>query len=180
MFKHEFRKMITPLTLISIVGLLIVSSILTLTYVARSRRAMLSDGTPMYNDITAYRKIEAETKFGELNQQYLDNFSTEFANTLATPDFDSNKHYLYRGISQYAYTNRLINFAYYGPGTLSNMQDLNFEFMNSDKDLHDAYKNSVLKAMQENKNSKNMYYNIDELQKIEKYINNLKTPFVVG
>ncbi len=178
MFKFELQKMCTPLTIIAIIGLLIVSSILTFIELSYNGRAILQDGTQLYDNIKSFRMVKNETPLRELDEDYLYDLSKEYKNTLLNPTFDYD--YMTIAFSKYSFSNNIINFAYYGKETMTNMYNLNFDFMKSETDFYDAYKKSMLDTISYNSHHNGINYTSAELQKIENYINKLNTPFKIG
>lgn len=176
--KYEFKKIWTQLTIVSLIGLVIITTILSFTWYFSSSRAITNDGKEI-DGIKSFRAMKNESKEieGVMDQSYLDNLVKNFNSSKEKQEFEDLLGFVR---TKYDYSNQIINFANYGNETNTSKMGLDFDFVKSEKELYDKYKKSASDAIKIN-NQKNWFkYTEDQMIKINEKVDNLNTPFKVG
>ncbi|NFI82936.1 hypothetical protein FDA36_01955 [Clostridium botulinum] len=177
LIKYEFKKIWTQLTIVSI-ALLIVISTINIFIALFNSEAITSEGKQVHG-LKSPRVIKngSQDIKGVMNQEYLDNLVKKFDSSKEKQEFEE-----LLGVysTKYNYPNQIINFANYGPEMSSIHMRLDFDFIKSEKKFYNQYKKSVSKTIKDNNKRKEWFkYTDGHMNKINKKIDKLQTPFKV-
>lgn len=175
--KYEFKKIWTQLTIVSVVLLIVISTI-NVFIVLFNSEAITSEGK-VVNGLKSCRAIRNESKDikGVMNQEYLDRLVKNFNSSKEKQEFEQRLGF---DLTKYNYPNHIVNFAKYGRDFFNNKMGLDFDFIKSEKEFYNQYKNSVSETIKYNNQRSNWFkYTDDHMNKINKKIDKLETPLKV-
>lgn len=177
LIKYEFRKIWTKLTIVSVISLIIASTTLNYIYFFNGYVGITSDGDEI-RGMKSFRAIknQSEDIKGVMNQEYLDNLVKEFNSSVEKNQFGDIMGF---ELTKYKFPNLTINFANYGSSLMTNMQNLDFKFLESEKDFYNEYKKSMSESIKSDNKNNWFRYTDKQMDKINKKIDKIDTPFKV-
>ncbi|MEG1311984.1 MAG: hypothetical protein RSD47_08265 [Romboutsia sp.] len=175
--KYEFRKIWTKLTVVSVISFIVVSTILNCIAFFNSPIGITSDGNQV-KGIKSFRAIKNQSKDieGEVNGEYLQNLIKNFNSSTEKQEFGDIMGY---ELTKYKFSNLIINYANYGPATMTNMLGLDFKFLDSEEEFYNQYKKSVGEHIKIDSKKNWFQYTDKQMDKINQKIDKLETPFIV-
>ncbi|MGL4372860.1 MAG: hypothetical protein ACRCS6_03695, partial [Turicibacter sp.] len=175
--KYEFRKIWTQLTIVAVVALVVISVFLNLTFYMVTTGAITSDGVKI-EGLSSFRALKNESKEmkGVMDQAYLDNLVETFNASKEKELFEKRLGFDY---SKYDVSNHVINFANYGYDTYNHHMGLDYDYLKSESDFYNQYKKSLSGAIRDENKSNWFRYTDEQMNQINKKIENINTPFEV-
>lgn len=175
---YELRKLCGQVSILSVILLILLSTTFNLIfYIGYKNKSILDNGS-IISGISSFRKLKTESKKieGIVNQDYL-NKLVEMYNS----DKDKSKFNKDLGNyeSKYRVSNYLINFAKYKSRLTNFTIDLNYDFIKSENNFYNQYKEAISDTVKSNNKLNWFKYTDTQLHKIDKKIDNLNTPFKV-
>lgn len=177
--KYEFRKMWSLLTIISIALLIILTVIFNVmgSYFHSTVQVIKNDGT-IEKGVKAHfiLRKESEDIKGVLNEDYLKKLLKEYNSSEQKKVFKDKPHMM-----KYRFVNYFINAINYGANMMPFYGDLDFDFLNSEEEFYNKYKNYLEQTIKENNEYKGIQkYTDKQIEEIKGKINKLEFPLKVG
>lgn len=177
--KYEFRKMWSLLTIISIALLIILTVIFNVmgSYFHSTVQVIKNDGT-IEKGVKAHfiLRKESEDIKGVLDEEYLKKLVKEYNSSEQKKVFKDKPHMM-----KYRFVNYFINAINYGANMMPFYGDLDFDFLNSEEEFYNKYKNYLEQTIKENNEYKGIQkYTDKQIEEIKGKINKLEFPLKVG
>lgn len=177
--KYEFRKMWSLLTIISIALLIILTVIFNVmgSYFHSTVQVIKNDGT-IEKGVKAHfiLRKESEDIKGILDDDYLKKLVKEYNSSEQKKVFKDKPHMM-----KYRFVNYFINAINYGANMMPFYGDLDFDFLNSEEEFYNKYKNYLEQTIKENNEYKGIKkYTDKQIEEIKRKINKLEFPLKVG
>ncbi|WP_288479449.1 hypothetical protein [uncultured Clostridium sp.] len=177
--KYEFRKMWSLLTIISITLLIILTVIFNVmgSYFHSTVQVIKNDGT-IEKGVKAHfiLRKESEDIKGVLDEEYLKKLLKEYNSSEQKKVFKDKPHMM-----KYRFVNYFINAINYGANMMHFYSDLDFDFLNSEEEFYNKYKNYLEQTIKENNEYKGIQiYTHKQIEEIKEKINKLEFPLNVG
>lgn len=179
LFKYEFKKLWNRLTKIAVGALVLILTVFTIitSYASQSVQVIKSDGE-IVKGITAHRVLKKESLGieGVLDTEYLENLVEEYNASEQKKVFKDKPHMM-----KYRFINYFINAIHYGNNMMPFYGDLDFDFLKSEEELYEAYKESLKLNIKETNYYSGIFKYTDEQMKIlEEKVDDLEFPLKVG
>lgn len=179
LIKYEFRKLWNRVTILAILLMVLVLSSYYFIVEGDKGNTAVGNNGEIVHGIRAYSVLREQSKDieGVMDQKYIDKLVKNYnsSNEKSIYKTDSNTPYI-----KYIFPNFFINFANYGEVMNQDRIDLNFSFLNSEEELYGQYKTTVKRMLKERNERNGLFkYTDAQLDKINKKIDKIETPFKV-
>ena len=179
LFKYEFKKLWNRLTKIAVGALVLIITVFTIitSYASQSVQVIKSDGE-IVKGITAHRVLKEESLGieGVLDTEYLENLVEEYNASEQKKVFKDKPHMM-----KYRFINYFINAIHYGNNMMPFYGDLDFDFLKSEEELYEAYKESLkLNIKETNYYSGVFKYTDKQMKMLKEKVEDLEFPLKVG
>lgn len=139
---------------------------------------IINDKGEIIQGVTALRELKKGSKelSGEIDQKYLDNLIQKYNSSEVKKIYDND------GMrkSKYSDPNYLVNFISDGPNFSKNNLDINFDFMKSEEDFYNKYKDSIKEDIKVlNQFNGVVKYTKEELNLINEKVDKIQTPIKI-
>lgn len=178
LIKIEFKKLWTPITILSILLLVVIILILNFSSFFAGATGITSEGELVVG-LRSFRIIKKESQDikGTMDGEYLEKLVKQFNNSQEKLQY---RDYLRSIYNKYQFSNYIINFANYGLNFTNFKTELDFDFLISEDEFYNQYKQTLSEVIKVHNQNNWFKYNDKHMDSINNKIENLDTPFNVG
>lgn len=180
----EYRKIWNKVTVLAVAALFILTTLFTFIYLDGQYRTIDKNGE-IVNGLPSHRALKEASEYlnGTLDGKYIQNLIKDYNSSFDKKYMEEHRGYLgTAGMTKYEGPNYLINYAYYGP-YMSNGNEkigLDYEFLDSEESFYKKYKEAVREELLYVNEENGLFpYSEEQINVLEKKIENVKTPFRV-
>lgn len=174
----EQRKIWTNVTILSIILMILFTIIYSISFLGFNQRIVKNNGD-IVDGLNVYRTMMNESKniTGFMNQKYLDKLTKDYNSSMDKKYLKSQSDM----ITKYVFPNYFINQVYYGNKFDSTKIDINSDIIKSEKSFYKRYKEEVKNKIRQVNESNGIFkYTENQLEFIDKKVDNIDTPVKVG
>lgn len=180
----EYRKLWNKVSIVAVITMCIVVVLHLLVYLNWQYRTIDSNGE-IVEGLASFRVLKDVSKDleGVMDGEYIQNLITSYNNSYEKKYLAQHRGFLGTGgMIKYDVPNYCINYAYFGP-YMSNGNEkvgLDYDFLESEETFYSEYKNAMKEELAEDAEYLRSGYSDEQLQILNKKVDNVKTPFITG
>lgn len=180
----EYRKLWNKVSIVAVITMCIVVVLHLFVYLNWQYRTIDSNGE-IVEGLASFRVLKDTSKDleGVMDGEYIQNLITSYNNSYEKKYLAQHRGFLGTGgMIKYDVPNYCINYAYFGP-YMSNGNEkvgLDYDFLESEETFYSKYKNAMKEELAEDAEYLRSGYSDEQLQILNKKVDNVKTPFITG